>query len=144
MKRGILIEPYLKEGAGYQQISFETNPYAYAVGPIRSVQKFAVICLTTRGSDLLNPKSGSNIPKIVRSTTADKGALQTLVRKEINSAISQFFELQALEASQLTNYDRITRITLEEITVDSLNRVQIKVSFTNKAGDKTTIPLLGG
>ena len=47
-------------------------------------------------------------------------------------------------ASQLTNYDRITRITLEEISVESLNRVQIKVSFTNKAGDKTTIPLLGG
>lgn len=144
MKKGILMEPYLKEDTGYTQIAFETNPYSYAAGPIRGVQKFAVICLTSLGSDPLNPKFGTNIPKLVRSTTSDKGALQTLVRKEINSAIDQFFKLQAEEVAQLTDADRITRITLEKVEVDRQNRVQIYVSFTTKEGNKVTIPLLGG
>ena len=144
MKRGILMEPYLQEGSGYKLIAFETDPYSYAVGPIRAVQKFSVICLTSVGTDPLNPKFGTNIPRIARSTTSDKGALQALIKKEINSAIDQFFRLQAKEIDQLTDHDRITRITLESVEVDNLNKVRISVSFNTKAGGKITVPLLGG
>lgn len=144
MKRGVLIEPYVQEGSGYKLISFETDPYSYAVGPIRAVQKFSIICLTSVGTDPLNPKFGTNIPRIARSTTSDKGALQALIKKEINSAIDQFFKLQAKEVDQLTDYDRITRITLESVDVDAFNKVQISVSFNTKSGGKIVIPLLGG
>lgn len=144
MKKGVLIEPFLVEGNGYTEISFETNPYAYARGPIRQVQKFAIICLTSIGSDPLNPSFGTNIHKLTRSTISDKGALNTLIRKEMTSAIKQFFTIQAKEAAELTPEDTVSRITLEKIEIDKWNRIKIFVSFTTKGGNKFTVPLLGG
>lgn len=144
MKRGVLIEPILEANTGYTLISFKTDPYNYAVGPLRSAQKFVIICLTSLGSDVLNPTFGTNIPRLIKGNIADKGAMRALIRKEVNSAINQFFNIQASDSVLLEKTEQIARITLEDIVIDSFNRIQIYISMTTALGETSTLVLPGG
>lgn len=130
MITSLMINPRLSTTK--KEVKYTIDPYDKAQGPVRAMQKFTVILLTTQGTDELHPWFGTELPSITRMNMANKEEIKLFVKDQVSSAISQFFRLQAGEAKQNTQtvFDVITDIELVGIRVSQFNRLAIDIRFT--------------
>lgn len=131
MISGLIINPKLERGAGRVEVKYTLDPYTSAAGPVRAMQKFTVILMTTVGTDSFRPWFGTQLPKICRMNIVDKTETQIFIRDQVTEAIRQFFKLQNDEASQNTQTadDVITSIELIDLTISKANQVSLTIRF---------------
>lgn len=131
MISGLIINPRLNPRGYRSPVTYTLEPYDTATGPVRAMQKFTVIMMTTIGSDPIRPWFGTKISRLCRMNLVDKAETKLLIRDEINSAIDQFFKLQAMESTQnrQTSNDLIMAIDLVDIDINDLNQISFTIRF---------------
>lgn len=134
MKTGVLMQPLLSYQRGTVRITYETDPYLRAEGPIRSMQKFAVIALTTKGSDAIRPWFGTNLSQLPLMNMYNEREVELFIRDEVREAIKQFFIIQS-DDTGLTTDDIIDSIELINISINSRNNILIEIMFYPQNGD---------
>lgn len=132
MIKGLLINPQLEKNVGKQLVTCTLNPYTTAEGPIRAMQKFLVILLTTVGSDSMRPWFGTYMPQMLHMNIIDKTETQLFIREQVSEAIRQFFKLQSDEATQNNQeaIDLISSIELTDLTINNSNQIFLNIKFT--------------
>lgn len=140
MKKSVLMQPLLTYKRGATRVIYETNPYKIAAGPLRSMQKYAVIALTAKGSDSLRTWFGTNLSDLPLMNMYDTKAIELFIRDEVREATRQFFLLQNQE-SNLAKEDIIESIELHSISINGVNNVQIEIMFYPLVGSSVTLSL---
>lgn len=132
MIKGLLINPQLEKNVGKQLVTCTLNPYTTAEGPIRAMQKFLVILLTTVGSDSMRPWFGTYMPQMLHMNIVNRTETQLFIREQVSEAIRQFFKLQSGEATQNTQeaIDLISSIELTDLTINNSNQIFLNIKFT--------------
>ena len=132
MIKGLLINPQLEKNVGKQLITCTLNPYTTAEGPIRAMQKFLVILLTTVGSDSMRPWFGTYMPQMLHMNIVNRTETQLFIREQVSEAIRQFFKLQSGEATQNNQeaIDLISSIELTDLTINNSNQIFLNIKFT--------------
>ena len=132
MIKGLLINPQLEKNAGKQLVTCTLNPYTTAEGPIRAMQKFLVILLTTVGSDSMRPWFGTYMPQMLHMNIVNRTETQLFIREQVSEAIRQFFKLQSSEATQNNQeaIDLISSIELKDLTINNSNQIFLNIKFT--------------
>ena len=129
------MEPLMSYKRGKTRVTFETNPFLKAVGPIRSIQKYAVIALTTKGSDSLLPWFGTQLSQLPLMNMYNKTELTLFIKDEVASATKQFFTLQQNDADTLAQADVIDSIELISINISDAGNVSIEIMFYPLVGE---------
>ena len=103
-----------------------------AEGPLRAVQKFSVILMTTQGSDTLRPWFGTKLSRLSRMNIVDRVETELFIRDQVTEGIRQFFKLQAEESTQnaQTANDLITSIELMEVAINDANQIYVVIKLT--------------
>ena len=140
-KSGVLIEPRFKENSALCQVSFETNPYDIAQGLIRNIQKFVIIMLTTKGTDLVRPWFGTYFSSLPRSNIGSVADIQLFVKDQVSDAQTQFFKLQSNDSSTLDLTDTVTNITLTDIVITDKNKIAVYLYFTGGNQESLSVSL---
>lgn len=132
MIKGLLINPQLEKNVGKQLVTCTLNPYTTAEGPIRAMQKFLVILLTTVGSDSMRPWFGTYMPQMLHMNIVNRTETQLFVREQVSEAIRQFFKLQSNESTQNNQeaIDLISSIELTDLTISNSNQIFLNIKFT--------------
>ena len=132
MIKGLLINPQLEKNVGKQLVTCTLNPYTTAEGPIRAMQKFLVILLTTVGSDSMRPWFGTYMPQMLHMNIVNRAETQLFIREQVSEAIRQFFKLQSGEATQNNQeaIDLISSIELTDLTINNSNQIFLNIKFT--------------
>lgn len=132
MIKGLLINPQLEKNVGKQLVTCTLNPYTTAEGPIRAMQKFLVILLTTVGSDSMRPCFGTYMPQMLHMNIVNRTETQLFIREQVSEAIRQFFKLQSGEATQNNQeaIDLISSIELTDLTINNSNQIFLNIKFT--------------
>lgn len=132
MIKGLLINPQLEKNVGKQLVTCTLNPYTTAEGPIRAMQKFLVILLTTVGSDSMRPWFGTYMPQMLHMNIVNRTETQLFIREQVSEAIRQFFKLQSGEATQNNQeaIDLISSIELRDLTINNSNQIFLNIKFT--------------
>ena len=132
MISGLILTSRLESNVGRVLVSYELDPYDRAEGPIRAMQKFVVILMTTVGTDPLRPWFGTQMPQLCRMNIVDRAETRIFVQDQVSEAIRQFFKLQSGEYSQnvQTADDIITAIELTDLTIDTGNYISLTLRFT--------------
>lgn len=132
MISGLIINPRLEKNVGPVEVLYTLDPYDKAEGPVRAMQKFTVILMTTVGTDSFRPWFGTYISRLCRMNIINKTETQLFVRDQVSEAIRQFFKLQSEEYAQNTQTadDLITSIELLELTINDQNQIFLKIKFT--------------
>lgn len=132
MIKGLLINPQLEKNVGKQLVTCTLNPYTTAEGPIRAMQKFLVILLTTVGSDSMRPWFGTYMPQMLHMNIVNRTETQLFIREQVSEAIRQFFKLQSGEATQNNQeaIDLISSIELTDLTINNSNQIFLNIKFT--------------
>lgn len=132
MIKGLLINPQLEKNVGKQLVTCTLNPYITAEGPIRAMQKFLVILLTTVGSDSMRPWFGTYMPQMLHMNIVNRTETQLFIREQVSEAIRQFFKLQSGEATQNNQeaIDLISSIELTDLTINNSNQIFLNIKFT--------------
>lgn len=132
MIKGLLINPQLEKNVGKQLVTCTLNPYTTAEGPIRAMQKFLVILLTTVGSDSMRPWFGTYMPQMLHMNIVNRTETQLFIREQVSEAIRQFFKLQSGEATQNSQeaIDLISSIELTDLTINNSNQIFLNIKFT--------------
>ena len=132
MIKGLLINPQLEKNVGKQLVTCTLNPYTTAEGPIRAMQKFLVILLTTVGSDSMRPWFGTYMPQMLLMNIVKRTETQLFIREQVSEAIRQFFKLQSGEATQNNQeaIDLISSIELTDLTINNSNQIFLNIKFT--------------
>lgn len=132
MIKGLLINPQLEKNVGKQLVTCTLNPYVTAEGPIRAMQKFLVILLTTVGSDSMRPWFGTYMPQMLHMNIVNHTETQLFVREQVSEAIRQFFKLQSNESTQNNQeaIDLISSIELTDLTISNSNQIFLNIKFT--------------
>ena len=132
MISGLLINPQLISNVGPKQLKYTLEPYKEAQGPLRAIQKFAVILMTMQGSDSLRPWFGTKISRLSRMNIVDRVETELFIRDQVTEGIRQFFKLQAEESRQndQTADDLITSIELLSIKIDSGHNITVQIKLT--------------
>lgn len=132
MIKGLLINPQLEKNVGKQLVTCTLNPYTTAEGPIRAMQKFLVILLTTVGSDSMRPWFGTYMPQVLHMNIVNRTETQLFIRGQVSEAIRQFFKLQSGEATQNNQeaIDLISSIELKDLTINNSNQIFLNIKFT--------------
>ena len=132
MIKGLLINPQLEKNVGKQLVTCTLNPYTTAEGPIRAMQKFLVILLTTVGSDSMRPWFGTYMPQMLHMNIVNRTETQLFIREQVSEAIRQFFKLQSGEATQNNQeaIDLISSIELKYLTINNSNQIFLNIKFT--------------
>lgn len=132
MIKGLLINPQLEKNVGKQLVTCTLNPYTTAEGPIRAMQKFLVILLTTVGSDSMRPWFGTYMPQMLHMNIVNRTETQLFIREQVSEAIRQFFKLQSSEATQNNQeaIDLISSIELKDLTINNSNQIFLNIKFT--------------
>jgi phage baseplate assembly protein W len=132
MIKGLLINPQLEKNVGKQLVTCTLNPYTTAEGPIRAMQKFLVILLTTVGSDSMRPWFGTYMPQMLHMNIVNRTETQLFIREQVSEAIRQFFKLQSGEATQNNQeaIDLISSIELKDLTINNSNQIFLNIKFT--------------
>lgn len=132
MISGLLINPQLISNVGPKQLKYTLEPYKEAQGPLRAVQKFAIILMTTQGSDSLRPWFGTKMSRLSRMNIVDRVETELFIRDQVTEGIRQFFKLQAEESVQnaQTADDLITSIELLEVDINTANQVSVVIKLT--------------
>lgn len=132
MIKGLILTSRLERNVGKQLVTFTLDPYTTAEGPIRAMQKFVVILLTTVGSDSMRPWFGTYMPQMLHMNIVDRTETQLFVRDQVSEAIRQFFKLQSEEAVQNEQEanDLITSIELIDLSISTSNQINLSIKFT--------------
>lgn len=132
MIKGLIITPQLERNVGKQLITCTLDPYVTAAGPIRSMQKFMVILLTTVGTDAMRPWFGTYMPQMLHMNIVDRTETRLFVKDQVSEAIRQFFKLQSNEATQNNQEsgDLITSIELVDLSISNSNQISLNIKFT--------------
>lgn len=132
MIKGLLINTQLEKNVGKQLVTCTLNPYTTAEGPIRAMQKFLVILLTTVGSDSMRPWFGTYMPQMLHMNIVNRTETQLFIREQVSEAIRQFFKLQSGEATQNNQeaIDLISSIELKDLTINNSNQIFLNIKFT--------------
>ena len=132
MISGLLINPQLISNVGPKQLKYTLEPYKEAQGPLRAVQKFAIILMTTQGSDSLRPWFGTKMSRLSRMNIVDRVETELFIRDQVTEGVRQFFKLQAEESVQnaQTADDLITSIELLEVDINTANQVSVVIKLT--------------
>ena len=132
MIKGLLINPQLEKNVGKQLVTCTLNPYTTAEGPIRAMQKFLVILLTTVCSDSMRPWFGTYMPQMLHMNIVNRTETQLFIREQVSEAIRQFFKLQSGEATQNNQeaIDLISSIELTDLTINNSNQIFLNIKFT--------------
>lgn len=132
MIKGLLINPQLEKNVGKQIVTCTLNPYTTAEGPVRAMQKFLVILLTTVGSDSMRPWFGTYMPQMLHMNIVNRTETQLFIREQVSEAIRQFFKLQSGEATQNNQeaIDLISSIELTDLTINNSNQIFLNIKFT--------------
>lgn len=131
MISSLIMNPRLEPNVGPEKLNYTLDPYDKAEGPLRAMQKFAVILLTTVGSDPIRPWFGTYISRLCRMNVVDRTETKIFVRDQVSEAIRQFFKLQSEEATQnrQTADDVITSIELVDLDLSADNNVFLRIKF---------------
>ncbi|MBR3599572.1 MAG: hypothetical protein IKL53_06810 [Lachnospiraceae bacterium] len=131
MISSLIMNPRLEPNVGPAKLNYTLDPYDKAEGPLRAMQKFAVILLTTVGSDPIRPWFGTYISRLCRMNVVDRTETKIFVRDQVSEAIRQFFKLQSEEATQnrQTADDVITSIELVDLDLSADNNVFLRIKF---------------
>lgn len=131
MISSLIMNPRLEPNIGPVRLTYTLDPYDKAEGPLRAMQKFAVILLTTVGSDPIRPWLGTYISRLSRMNIVDRTETKIFIRDQVSEAIRQFFKLQSEESQQnrQTADDVITSIELVELDLDADNHAFLRVKF---------------
>lgn len=142
MISGLIMNPRLNP-LDIRQVFYTMDPYDKSEGPVRAMQKFTVILLTTKGTDALHPWLGTQMSSLPRMNLTQGTELKLFVKDQVNEAISQFFRLQAQERTQndQTVYDVITDIEFLGVEVKDKNRLAVTVRFTPAARESVIYSL---
>lgn len=133
-----ILEYFPNKNPKIMEVSYSLKTKKATIGPLRSMQKFKVILLTSTGTDPLRPWFGTKLNKLIRMNITNTTELRYFIRQECKSAINQFFNLQAGEAKQ-NNQKAIDVIdSIELVTVDIIDK-KINLVFRIKPlrGDAT-------
>ena len=128
MMKSVLMQPRLNAKVGAVRINYQINPYDFAAGPLRAMQKYAVIALTTKGTDTIRTWFGTNLASLPLMNMYNIKEVELFIRDQIKEATKQFFLLQK-EESSTDRRDIIDSIELKGITIDSKNNIIIEVMF---------------
>ncbi|MDD2230753.1 MAG: hypothetical protein PHY48_15310 [Candidatus Cloacimonetes bacterium] len=139
MKKGILMQPRLSTRKGAMRVTYDTNPYVYAKGPIRCMQRYAVIALTTKGSDALKPSFGTRLVELPLMNMYNEVEMQLFIKDQVKDASKQFFLLQDSELNSAV--DVVTSIELESVYISEQNTIVIKIRFYPLTSDAVTLSL---
>lgn len=131
MISSLILNPRLEKNVGPMRLQYTLDPYDKADGPLRAMQKFSVILLTTVGSDPIRPWFGTYISRLCRMNIVDRTETRIFVKDQISEAIRQFFKLQSEETKQndQTVDDIITSIELVDLNLDDANQVYARIKF---------------
>ena len=131
MISSLIINPRLEQNIGPVRLHYTLDPYDKAEGPIRAMQKLAVILMTTVGSDPIRPWFGTYISRLARMNVVDRTETKIFVRDQVSEAIRQFFKLQSEESQQnnQTADDVISSIELVELDLNSNNEIFMRIKF---------------
>lgn len=141
-KSGVLIEPRFKENRALCQVTFETNPYDIAQGLVRNIQKFMVIMLTTKGTDVIRPWFGTYFSSLPRTNIGSPADIKLFVKDQVADAQAQFIKLQGTDAKTLDAVDTVTNITISDIVITSTNKVAVYLLFTGGSQEAITVSLV--
>lgn len=146
MKKSVLIQPLLSRAPGPMQVRYALDTQNAAEGPIRSMQRFISIALTTAGTDPFRPSFGTNLNHVARMNVnpkneASKRELELFIRDNINDAIGQFFVFQEADMDTLYDEDIITSIELQSIEIRDDFTIMVILRFYPKDGDSVTLSL---
>ena len=132
MISGLLINPQLISNVGPKQLKYTLEPYNKAEGPLRAVQKFAVILMTTQGSDSIRPWFGTKLSRLSRMNIVDRVETELFIRDQVTEGIRQFFKLQSEESVQNAQEadDLITGIELLDVNINEANQIYVRIKFT--------------
>lgn len=133
MISGLIINPLLEPNKGRIEVKYTLDPYTKVEGPLRAMQKFTVILMTTVGTDPLRPWFGTYISRLCRMNIVDRTETQIFIRDQISEAIRQFFLLQSGESSQNKQSadDLISSIELVNLNIDAANTITIEIKFVS-------------
>lgn len=140
MKKGVLMQPKLSYRRGAVRVTYETNPYGIAEGPIRSMQKYAVIALTTKGSDSIRPWFGTRLSELPLMNMYNTTEVELFIKDEVKEATRQYFLLQNAEPN-LTPDDIIDSIELQGISINNRNNIVIVIRFYPLTGTAIALSL---
>ena len=132
MISGLLINPQLISNVGPKQLKYTLEPYNKSEGPLRAVQKFAVILMTTQGSDSIRPWFGTKLSRLSRMNIVDRVETELFIRDQVTEGIRQFFKLQSEESIQNAQDadDLITSIELLDVNINEANQIYVRIKFT--------------
>lgn len=140
----LLINPLLRENS-IQQVKYTLDPYTVASGPIRGIQKFTVILMTTQGTDKIRPWFGTRMPEVTLMNAVNKDGIKLFVKEQLESAIQQFFDIQKEESNYHSDsqdvYDIILTIEVVSIDITEDYRIDAKVKFTPATRDSILLSL---
>lgn len=125
----VLMQPKLVNKRGAVRITYSTDPYLIATGALRSMQRFAAIALTTRGTDTIRPWFGTILPQFPLMTMGDRVTILAEARAELQDAISQFFIIQDSMVDQLADADLIDTIDIVDVRIQNYNSLYMEVRF---------------
>jgi hypothetical protein len=140
MKTGVLMQPLLNYRLGTVRITYQTDPYLKAVGPIRSMQKYTVIALTTKGTDTLRPWFGTHLAQLPLMNMYNTAEVELFIRDEVKEATKQFFIIQN-DDTNLKSEDIIDSIELKSISINNRNNIAIEIMFYPLKGDSISLSL---
>lgn len=140
MKKSVLMQPLLSYKRGTVRVIYETNPYGVAEGPLRSMQKYSVIALTTQGSDKLRPWFGTKLSEVPLMNVYNTKELELFIRDQVKEATRQFFLLQNGDTT-LSSEDVIDSIELKGVSIKNTNNILIEIRFYPLKGDSITLSL---
>lgn len=146
MKKSVLIQPLLSRAPGPMRVRYALNTENVAEGPVRAMQRFIAIALTTAGTDPFRPPFGTKLNHVIRMNAnpkneASKRELELFIRDNVNDAIGQFFIFQEAELSTLYEEDIITSIEIQSIEIHDDFTIMVIIRFYPKDGDAVTLSL---
>lgn len=132
MKRSVLIQPKLSIRRNVQRVLYQTNTKGIAEGVLRSMQRYAAIALTTKGTDKIRPWLGTALPQVALMNIHDPEEMKLFVRDELRTAGNQLFLLQDEDVDTLMDSDIIEGLEVVSVEIDEDRRVVGTVRFYPK------------
>lgn len=133
MISGLIVNPRLESNVGKTEVLYSLDPYDKAEGPVRAMQKFTVILMTTVGTDPLRPWFGTYLSRLCKMNIVDRTETQLFVRDQVSDAIRQFFSLQSAEGGQNKQGadDVISSIELVSLNINDANQISLEIKFVS-------------
>lgn len=124
-------------------ITFEyTKPSSAKITGIQKcAQVFLKILFTTKGSDLLHPSLGTNLPNLLigSNNNLSSSELMAQVTTSVEDAVTQCISL--LNGSKNDLASQMSSVTINNISSTSVDSMSIQLQLTTMAGETGSISL---